>query len=350
MIREGVGLTLLLAALMVHPAAAEAPSQEIEGCLACHADKDLSVTLPSREIRSLYIDRQAFARSVHGDKLRCTDCHADITEVPHPAKPFKTLREFSIAYYEQCKRCHFANYTKLLDSVHYAQFAKGDPRAPLCTDCHGAHDINRPDEPRSRIAQTCARCHQEISAAYVKSVHGRALVAEESRDVPVCTGCHRSHNIADPRAPGWRLGIPELCGGCHVSERLMARYGLSTRVLQTYLADFHGMTASLYRAQRADVSTFTALCTDCHGVHDITKVREPGSRVMQVNLVQTCRKCHPEATENFPAAWLSHYEPSWKKAPLVYAVKLFYAIFIPFVIGGLILQILLHLWRVVVNR
>lgn len=31
--------------------------------------------------------------------------------MPHPAKPFKTLREFSIAYYEQCKRCHFANYT-----------------------------------------------------------------------------------------------------------------------------------------------------------------------------------------------------------------------------------------------
>jgi hypothetical protein len=28
----------------------------------------------------------------------------------------------------------------------------------------------------------------------------------------------------------------------------------------------------------------------------------------------------------------------------------FYWIFIPFVVGGLILQILLHLWRVVVNR
>lgn len=345
-----LGLILLIA-LLVHPVeGAQPPSEEIEACLACHGDKELSVKLPSGETRSLYIDQQAFTRSVHGGKLACTDCHGDMREVPHPAKPFKTLREFTIAYYEQCKRCHFANYTKTLDSVHYAFLTKGDQRAPLCVDCHGAHNITRPDEPRSRISQTCARCHQQISAAYAKSIHGRALLEEENRDVPVCTDCHRSHNIADPRTPRWHLNIPELCASCHTNERLMAKYGLSTKVFQTYLSDFHGMTASLYRAQKAGVSAFTALCTDCHGVHDIMKVRDPSSRVMQANLVRTCRQCHPDASESFPAAWLSHYEPSWKRAPLVYAVKLFYTIFIPFVVGGLVLQILLHFWRVVVNR
>lgn len=350
-IRAMLNLALLFLALMLWPVeAAPSQSEEIGLCLACHGDEDLSLALPSGEIRSLYIDQQAFSHSVHGDKLDCTDCHVDITDVPHPSRPFKTLREFSIAYYEQCKRCHFANYTKTLDSVHYARFARGDQRAPLCVDCHGAHAITRPDEPRSKISETCARCHQEISAAYVRSVHGRALLEEENRDVPVCTDCHRSHNIVDPRSQDWRLSIPGLCGSCHTDERLMARYGLSTKVLQTYLADFHGMTASLYRTGRARVSAPTALCTDCHGIHDIMKVREPGSRVMQANLVNVCRKCHPDATENFPAAWLSHYEPSWKQAPLVYAVKLFYTIFIPFVVGGLVLQILLHLWRVVVNR
>jgi hypothetical protein len=39
-----------------------------------------------------------------------------------------------------------------------------------------------------------------------------------------------------------------------------------------------------------------------------------------------------------------------KRAPLVWAVGVFYKIFIPFIIGGLCLQILLHLWRVMVNR
>jgi hypothetical protein len=47
---------------------------------------------------------------------------------------------------------------------------------------------------------------------------------------------------------------------------------------------------------------------------------------------------------------MSHYEPSWKKAPLVYGVQLFYNILIPFMISGLVLQMLLHFWRVVVNR
>jgi hypothetical protein len=35
---------------------------------------------------------------------------------------------------------------------------------------------------------------------------------------------------------------------------------------------------------------------------------------------------------------------------MVYAVTLAYKFLIPFMIGGLVLQVLLHLWRVVVNR
>jgi hypothetical protein len=122
-------------------------------------------------------------------------------------------------------------------------------------------------------------------------------------------------------------------------------------VLSTYLADFHGVTASLRKTGTASTGTGpVAVCTDCHGIHDITKVDDPNSTVMQANLVKVCQRCHAGAAENFPAAWLSHYEPSWDKAPIVYAVTVFYWIFIPFVVGGLILQILLHLWRVVVNR
>jgi predicted CXXCH cytochrome family protein len=345
---------LLVALAAAGAAAAQAPTQksdeQSELCQGCHGDRGLTMKLPSGETVSLHVDQQAWARSVHGDKLGCVDCHGEMTEVPHARKPFTSRRQFTIAYYEQCKRCHFANYTKSLDSVHFQRVARGDPGAPVCVDCHTAHAITRPDVPRSRISQTCAKCHREISAAYGKSVHGRALLEEDNRDVPVCTDCHRSHNIADPRTRTFLLSTPELCGNCHTNERIMRKYGLSTRVLTTYLGDFHGVTAAFHRDQPRKGAGLTAVCIDCHGFHDITKVREPGSRVMQANLVRTCRQCHPDATDNFPAAWLSHYEPSWQKAPLVYAITLFYKVFIPFVIGGLMLQILLHLWRVVVNR
>ena len=37
----------------------------------------------------------------------------------------------------------------------------------------------------------------------------------------------------------------EICSNCHANKALMKKYGLSTAVSQTYVADFHGMTASL---------------------------------------------------------------------------------------------------------
>lgn len=344
--------TLLLAAVALQaPDATPATrAAQNETCLACHGDRDLSLELPSGETRSLFVDLATFTASIHGDTLSCVDCHTDMTEVPHPARPLKTRRDFSLAYNEQCKRCHFANFTRSMDGVHAAALARGDTTAPLCVDCHGSHDITPATRPRSRISRTCGRCHEGVSRVYARSVHGRALLDEDNPDVPTCADCHRAHDVGGPRQDDWRLRTPELCARCHSDEQIMSKYGLSTNVLTTYVADFHGMTTSLRSAHGSPEGPIVARCTDCHGVHDILKVDEPGSRVLKANLVQTCRQCHADATENFPDAWLSHYEPSWDRAPLVYAVTLMYRILIPFMIGGLSLQVLLHLWRVVVNR
>jgi predicted CXXCH cytochrome family protein len=340
---------LLLITVSLPPGqATPAKPADVDTCLACHGDKSLSVALPSGEVRSLYVDLATFRGSVHGNKIGCADCHQDMTSLPHEARPFKTLREFTVAYYEQCKRCHFDNYTKTLDSVHYQSLARGDRTAPLCVDCHGAHDVKSPQKPKSLVSRTCAKCHEGVFTVYNKSVHGRFL--QKSDDVPGCTDCHRSHDVAGPRDPNWQRRTPELCRSCHENKALMDKYGLSTSVAQTYVADFHGMTATLHEGDKGREVSVVALCTDCHGVHDIAKVNEPDSRVLRANLVKTCARCHTGASENFPGAWMSHYEPSWKKAPLVYGVQIFYNILIPFMISGLVLQMLLHFWRVVVNR
>ncbi len=343
-------LPLVVAVAVQAPSSGQPKNEGVDTCLACHGEATLSVTLADGESQSLFVDRAVFAQSVHGGKLGCTDCHTDISEIPHAPKSFPTRRAFTIAYYEACKRCHFANYSKTLDSVHYAAIARGDKTAPVCVDCHGAHNITAPGQPRSRISSTCAGCHRGVFATYAKSVHGRALIEERNADVPTCTDCHHAHDIGGPHEPGWRLRTPELCANCHTQPAKMARYKLSTDVMRTYLADFHGMTASLQRKGTTEGARLTALCIDCHGVHDITRTDAQNSGVMRANLLKTCRKCHPDATANFSSAWLSHYEPSLRRAPLVYSVRIAYMILIPFMIGGLVLQILLHLWRVVVNR
>ncbi len=318
--------------------------------MACHGDKDLSLTLGSGEMQSLYVDVAAYAQSVHGRALTCTACHPGFSEQPHPTVATTTRAQFRSAFRNVCKTCHLENDRKARDGVHYQLLAAGDTGAPFCADCHTAHAVTPPSRPRSRISQTCASCHGAIVAAYRESVHGKALVEEGNPDVPACTDCHRAHDIQDPRQRAWLLETPQLCGKCHGDPKLAARYGMSDKVLQTYLADFHGVTASLHGRKTSTGARFTALCIDCHGVHDIKQVKDPRSSVVRANLAKTCRKCHEGAGESFPAAWLSHYEPSPRKAPLVYGVKVFYSTFIPFVIGGLVLQIGLHVRRFWVGR
>ena len=344
---RSLALAVLLLAAAPSPALAQG---DADTCLACHSDSQLSMSTADGSKLSVHIDAAVFGKSVHA-KLACTDCHSGMEEVPHPERKVRNPRELALAYDAQCRRCHFANYTRTLDSVHQAAVARGDRTAPVCVDCHGSHDIQKPATPRTRISDTCARCHQGAAAAYSSSVHGRLLGTAAAADVPVCTDCHRSHDIGGPHQTAWGLSTPDMCGRCHANEALMKKYGLSTAVLKTYLSDFHGKTASLRQHQGVTPEgKVVARCTDCHGVHDITRADDPSSPVMKANLQKTCQKCHGETNSNFPDAWLSHYEPSLSKAPVVYGVKLAYAVLIPFMIGGLALQILLHVWRFMVNR
>lgn len=324
-------------------------SEEVELCLSCHSDPDAMMDLGSGQI-SVFVDPGGYAASVHGQKLNCTDCHTDITDYPHPERSYKTKRDINLALYESCKKCHFDNYTKTLEGIHYALLAKGDPRAPTCVDCHGSHQIMSPNRPRTKISATCNQCHAEVYKTYSESVHGKALLNAGNNDAPVCTDCHKAHDIQDPRTANFLLGTPELCGQCHSDEKIMKKYGLSTHVVETYLRDFHGVSASFHKGGGETIDKWKAVCTDCHGVHDIKSVDAQDSPVLKANLAKTCTKCHPDATPDFPDAWLSHYEPTPKKAALVYYVTLFYKFFIPFTIVGLLLHILLHIWRFASNR
>ncbi len=319
-------------------------------CLSCHGQPGPSLTFTNGEKLSLYVNSVIFKTSIHGDKLLCTDCHSSITTYPHPEVKFSSLREYNFSQYEVCKKCHFANYTKTLDSIHYQVLANGNLDAPNCTDCHGAHNVSLPSQPRTNISQTCAQCHQSIYAAYAGSVHGKALIEDNNYDVPVCTDCHTSHTIEDPRTAAFRIESVELCSNCHSNLNLMQKYGISTNVVKSYLEDFHGRSTALIGAQGRDIPVREAVCTDCHGVHDIQKVDNPNSPVIKANLLETCRKCHPDATTNFPGAWLSHYEPSLTKSPLVFFAEWFYRILIPFILAGLSVHILLDLWRRITNR
>jgi len=305
-------------------------------CKECHSAPDQIMTLPSGESLYLTIDVEGYAASAHGSQgYTCIQCHTTITEYPHVSLTAQNLRQVAAEQSQSCKACHAPQFEKQLDSAHQKFRDEGNENAAVCSDCHNPHYTQPPNEPRSKIITTCARCHSRIAAEYRASVHGEALVSAENTDVPACVDCHGVHNIPDPRTAEFLLRSPQICAECHSDAERMAKYDVNTEVIDTYVADFHGTTVTLFEQQSPDQLPNKPLCIDCHGVHNIKVVTDAESTVIKQNLLATCQQCHPDATANFPEAWLSHYTPSPTRNALVYFVDLFYQILIPATLVGI---------------
>jgi hypothetical protein len=367
----GFGLTAFAIGGLAKPAAASPAIAQIQvhlsgsenlpdnsACLACHGEPGTSFTLPSGEAFSLSIDSSHFTGSAHKD-IACSECHSNITTYPHPALKAQSSRDFSMQMYTVCQKCHEEQYKKTLDSVHMRAVAVGNTNAAICTDCHNPH--TQPvitdqsgallPEARLSIPEICARCHSAIFDTYKQSVHGAALTQEANTDVPTCIDCHGVHNIGDPSTNAFRLQSPEICSKCHTDPAIMEKYGISTQVMNTYVSDFHGTTVTLFEKTTPNQATNKPVCFDCHGIHDIKRVDDPVYGLqMKQNLLLVCQRCHPDATTNFPNAWMSHYIPSPSHDSLVYYVNLFYKVFIPGVIGSMVIFVISDIVRRLIER
>lgn len=325
-------------------------------CQTCHSLLTRQLTLPSGDTADLHVDPADIVNSMHGERtiqgvqyttLRCTDCHQEqgLQNFPHRPIDAETRRDLTIGMQQVCQACHRDVFERNADGIHAWRIADGDLEAATCVDCHGSHAIQDPNQPRKRVSQTCGNCHAEINEQYAASVHGAALLGEDNPDVPVCTSCHGVHDISDPTAAAFRLSSPKMCGSCHADATLMKKYDISTDVFDTYVADFHGTTVILFERQSPDEATNKAVCYDCHGIHNILPATDENSQVIRTNLLATCQQCHPDANENFPDAWTSHFRPSLEHNPLVYFVERFYGIVIPVLIGGFLLFIATDITR-----
>ena len=310
------------------PAEPQKPLPEaVTYCLDCHSDKDQTLTFKDGTTMSLYVDPAELQHSVHSKQLLCTDCHVKY-ENDHPTgAELPGRREYTVKSYELCKKCHFDTYTRTLESVHYELIKEGIDSAPICVDCH-----------------------EDVYKTYAASVHGRVLVEDGNLDVPACTDCHTHHQVQQPGTNKFRLNAPDTCIRCHGNEVLMKKYNISTMVAQSYLSDFHGVTASLSRNLAEDKQQIVVTCNDCHGVHNIASPKQKGPDVMRATVTAACQKCHKDSAATFPSAWLSHYPPSPKHAPIVWGVQMFYSFFIPFGVIGLVLHLLLHVYRMSSGR
>jgi hypothetical protein len=394
----------LLAAAIGGLAATGYAGPTVGDCQDCHGDKTIEMTLPDGTVRSLFVDEKTYRSSIHG-KAACTACHED-AKAPHDelspvscgrchadaAKSYAQsthgivrakgnrdvpacedchgkhdirkaqdpkARTFHLNIVAVCLECHedrvieekydlpdqkvMAAYR---ESVHgMATKKSGLLGSAVCPDCHGNHLILPGDQPRSathrqNIPTLCGKCHSGILEQYERSVHGKGMrggIAES----PVCTDCHGEHTItkiSDPASSVYVQNIPRTCSACHDKEAISSRYALPKKRFSTYMDSFHGIALEYGMTKAAN-------CASCHGFHDILPASDPASPVNKVNLPKTCGKCHPNAGENF-AKGLIHVEATPEKAMGVFAVRVFYTIFI----GALVTLFVLHVGMDLLGR
>jgi len=323
-------------------------------CLTCHGRPDLAMTRDGGTV-SLYIDEGVFSSSAHAGTA-CAQCHTDVTVAQ--VRACATVRSPV-----DCSICHAEQVTEFQSSTHGTLHAQHDPDAPSCQDCHARHATLGSDLPASptyprNVPELCGRCHRmgeqaairidaevaDIVGSYEDSIHGRGLLQSGLVVTATCADCHGAHSELPPQDPRSMVNpqrIADTCGACHhgikeefrtsihwtddphtdeehpTCEDCHASHTISrvdqpgfrlmtmeqcgrchAEQAETFFDTFHGKVSHL-GAEGA------AKCYDCHGIHDILPPTEPASWLSRENVVETCAQCHEGSHRRF-AGYLTH--------------------------------------------
>lgn len=152
----------------------------------------------------------------------------------------------------------------------------------------------------SQTKNSCVECHSLLSSPLdvTQETYSHDIHAQKGLTCVSCHGGDASSDDPDKAMSvkaGWkgkidRKKIPQLCGTCHSDPVYMRQYdpGLRTDQLAQYRTSIHGK-------HLAAGDTRVAVCTDCHGVHDLKAPSDPRSKVNPVNIATTCSHCHADA-------------------------------------------------------
>ncbi len=171
------------------------------------------------------------------------------------------------------------------DSIHGSMFT--------CVDCHT--DVTSAAHETTPKKISCATCHADEQAAYDRSFHGKAVQGGNTK-AATCVDCHGSpHELlaaSDPKSRVHHTNIPATCGSCHSQKFVMNDAGQSAQMVASYEQSVHGHAV-------AAGSEKAAVCTDCHGTHEILDAKDAKSPIFKFNVPQTCGKCHDQISKEF---------------------------------------------------
>ena len=190
-------------------------------CSRCHGDPSIIQQghIAAGNVASLYKD------SIHGRALgksgllvaaNCSSCHGN-HDIRRKTDPASRVNHANIP--ATCGACHEGIKTQYAAGVHGAALAKGNPKAPVCADCHTAHQIQRSDVVAWQldVIRECGTCHIDKIQTYRDTFHGQVTSLGFVR-VATCAACHGSHTIlpaSDERSSISKAKVLSTCQQCH---------------------------------------------------------------------------------------------------------------------------------------
>ncbi|MBV5348556.1 hypothetical protein JZU61_02685, partial [bacterium] len=191
-------------------------------CGECHKTGGKAVEGTNLKEKDAFHD---YSQSVHGRSLSekgllsaavCTDCHTSHFELKE-SDPRSSVHPKNVA--ATCGNCHKGIYNEYIASDHAYREEKGDVKYPTCATCHTAHNMSEvhKDQFMGEITTQCGKCHSKLAESYLETYHGKVYQLGYLQAAR-CSDCHGAHNIYKIENPKSMVGpenIVATCQQCH---------------------------------------------------------------------------------------------------------------------------------------
>ncbi len=189
-------------------------------CGQCHNQDGMAGKHGLQSVYPKYIDSiHGFALSKEGLLVaaNCKSCHGSHGILSHKDPKSPT---YKANIPQTCGQCHAKINDEYMAGAHGKGIAKGDLKAPVCTDCHTAHEILQPTEAEFRMQSTpiCGSCHPDKLSTYHDTFHSQLGLLGGYVETARCWDCHGAHKIlptSDPQSPVNQANLVATCGACH---------------------------------------------------------------------------------------------------------------------------------------
>ncbi|MCB9556318.1 MAG: cytochrome b/b6 domain-containing protein [Deltaproteobacteria bacterium] len=219
------------------------------------------------------------AEQVDRSDKACLECHADLAQVEKPRYVVKP--------------------------GEHQRGPHADDDEISCIACHvKAQTVADPTEHGKLGPASCAGCHDDISAAYMRGMHHQEGLRSartrlgKTRQLPSCLTCHGKRHtvfkVDDPLSPVHPRRQAKTCANCHGGRKhddfMSSIHG---DLLDKWTEEVGKQNKALGKPQRPPS------CTTCHAGHDVERADVVHNPSFKKVMIKRCGSCHKRALEAY---------------------------------------------------